>query len=198
MAATAPGARDRPLARAVRTKSSRITSSTAERVQRASTAACTTRQRDGRQQQRLEAFPQAAAVVFAPAGEAAGADPLQLHREQQDQQDREPEARDRDAQLAGRHHADVAEPVVARRGIDAQRQRHHHRQRHRHRRQRQRDAQPLGDQLAGGRVVGDAHRRAALQQAADPVARSAGGAAGPGPAWPAARPATPAWRSRPG
>jgi hypothetical protein len=111
-----------------------------------------------------------AAVFLAPPGKAAGADPLQLHREHQDQQDREPEVGHRDAELAERHHADVAGLVLARRRVDAQRDADQHREGHRHRGQRQRDLQPLGDQGGRRRVVRVALRSAALQQTADPVA----------------------------
>src|SRR6478736_4807031 len=44
--------------------------------------------------------PDPGAVLGAPAGKAAGREPEQLHREREDQQDREPEVRDGDADLA--------------------------------------------------------------------------------------------------
>ena len=122
---------------------------------RARIAACTTASATAGSSSACSAGPQAAAVVLAPAREAAGANHCSFT------------ANSRISRIANqkfgiampswltRHHADVAGAVVARRGVDAEREREHHGQRHRQQRQRQRDAQPLGDQLDDRRVVGD-------------------------------------------
>jgi hypothetical protein len=99
----------------------------------------------------------------------AGGEPLQLHREQQDQKNRKPEIRDCDAELRHRHHADIADLVVIGGGVDAGGQRQHDRQQHRHHRQRDGERQPLGDKIRYRRAVGIAVAEIADQEPADPV-----------------------------
>jgi hypothetical protein len=94
---------------------------------------------------------------------------LQPHREQQDQKDRKPEIRQRDAHLRQRHHADIAEPVVVGCGVDACRQRQRHRDQHRHDRKRNGQHQPLGDQARDRRAVDIAGAEVADEQALDPL-----------------------------
>ena len=123
----------------------------------------------GRQDQRLQGGPPAAADLLGPAGKAAGGKPLQLHRKQQDQQDGEPEVGDGDADLRQAHGAHIAQLVVVRCGIDAGQQGQHGGQQHGHHRQGDGDGQALQHQLQHGRAVGVAVAHLALEQAGDPV-----------------------------
>ena len=79
------------------------------------------RERERRQHQRAAAPAHAAAVVGVQPGKPPAENHCSFTANSQDQQDREPEVRDRDADLARRHHADVAGAVVARRGVEAER-----------------------------------------------------------------------------
>ena len=74
--------------------------------------------------------------------------------------------RHRDAELAERHHAEIAGAVVARRGVETGGERQHHGQRHRQQRQRQRDREALGHQLDDGAVVSVARAEVQRDQAA--------------------------------
>ncbi len=141
---TAPRACRGLFARAVRTKSSRSTSSTAERVTRARIAACTTASETAGSSSDLTPSQ----IPSSQPGKPPAESHCSLHREQQDQEDREPEVRQRDAHLRQRHHADIAELVVVGGGVDAGRERQRDRDRHRHDRERNRQHQPLRDQAS--------------------------------------------------
>ena len=99
------------------------------------------RERNRRKQQRTDAGNDA----LTPSREATGREPLQLHREQQDEQDGEPEIWNRDAKLCHGHHTDVTDLVVIGGGIDSGGKRQHHRQKHRHDGQRNGQDEPLRD-----------------------------------------------------
>ena len=121
-------------------------------------------QRDAGQDQR----PQRGQRMI-PAREAARRQPAQVHRKDQDQQHREPEVRQRDADLRPGHQRRVGDPAVTggRQGSDGKGDRH--RQCQRHQRQGQRDLHPFQDHAAHRRLVGQALAQVAGQDAAQPA-----------------------------
>ena len=127
------------------------------------------RQRNRRQEQGLQRGPEAAAGVFGPAGKATGRKPLQLHGEQQNQQNREPEVGNGDADLRQAHHAHIAQLVVARRRIDTRRDRDDGGEQHGDDGQRNGEGEALQHQIQDRRAVGVAGSHVAGEQSADPV-----------------------------
>ena len=98
-------------------------------------------ERDGRQDQRLQRRPDAG----APARKAAGRHQPQPDGEDVDEQQREPEVRNRDAELRCRHGERVGRPAAARGGEDADRNGDRGGQDERDHRQRQRYGGAFGD-----------------------------------------------------
>ncbi len=122
-------------------------------------------QRNRRQQQGSDPGPEA----IVPAGESSGGKPLQLHRKQQDQQDREPEIRQRNSDLGQRHDADVCELVMIGSRVNARRKRQHHGDQHGHDGERDGQHQSLRDQSRHGRAIGIAVAEIADHHSPDPV-----------------------------
>ncbi len=121
-------------------------------------------EREGGQDQRAEARPGAA----IPAGEAARRKPREMHGEQQDQQDAEPEIRHRDADLRHAHRGDIARLAAARGGEHAGRNRDRGREHDRQQSERQAHQHALSEQLAHRHAVGVARAEIAAQQAEHP------------------------------
>ena len=94
---------------------------------------------------------------------------MQLHREQQDQQDGEPEVGKRYAELRQRHHTHIAELVVICRRIDAGGQSQHDRHGHGHDRQRNCQRKALCNQSGDRRAIGVAVAEIARQHPLDPM-----------------------------
>ena len=121
------------------------------------------------QHQRVQPRPQATAILGAPAGKAPCREPLQLHREQQDEQDGEPEVGQGDADLRQAHQPPVAGALVVRRSVYARAQRQHGRQQHGQHRQRYGELQALQNQLRHRAAVSVAVAQRAGEQAVHPL-----------------------------
>jgi hypothetical protein len=100
---------------------------------------------------------------------AASRKPLEMHREQQDEQDGKPEVRHGDANLGQCHGADVAGPVVLRGRINAGDQRQHGSEGHRHQCQWHGQRESLQHQFKHRCAVAVADAKITHQQAAEPL-----------------------------
>src|SRR6185437_7391607 len=128
-------------------------------------------QRDGGQGKGAQAEPEA----LVPAGKAAGGEPAQAHRKNEDEQHREPEVRHGDAELGDAGDDQVGLRIAAGGGEDAGGEGDEHGQKEREQRQRQRDAVALQYDGAHRRAVAIADAEIAMQHAEHP-----GDVAGPG------------------
>jgi hypothetical protein len=122
-------------------------------------------ERDRRQDQRGER----AAETGAPAGKAAGRRDAPVDRKKQNEKDREPEIRHREADLAGDHHRRVAEFAAAIGGVDAGDQRNRSGDRHRQQGERRADRQPRSDQRRDRRIISVGKAEVAGERAGRPM-----------------------------
>ncbi len=87
-----------------------------------------------------------------------------MHREHQDQQQPDPEIRQRDADLGETHDPDIRRPPLPHRGRHAQRHGQHGGERHRHHRQRKGDRHALQNEIRHRDVIGGAASEITAQQ----------------------------------
>jgi hypothetical protein len=93
---------------------------------------------------------------------------MQPYREDQHQQDREPEIRHREADLARRHHHEVAALAAPFCGEDAGRKRNDAGQRHGEERERRAHRETIGDQGADRRIISIGETEVAAGEAGEP------------------------------